>query len=570
MNTTVVAPSWFEPIGNDRGELGDDPHGFSRLWQALMGARLAVGLLLMLLQGVLYTVGIAHSKALVAIGVVYFAATLFTRTRAKPHPLGASFSGAWGAWIGVDVLAFALLHVMHGSSINYTPLFALPILLVSILGSLRLALATAAGVTLLLLGESVGTYLRGPGDAAPYFVQNALSGTGYFVIAFLANQLATRLASEAQRARQSQLAANIQRQVNELVIESLADGILIVDNGGVVRAANPAARDLLGMQSHRAAVAFDLKAFPRWAPLWDFTRLSLGTGIAQEQTLRVDQESEGPRSIFVRTRLAAPIGAAGQSLCVLFLQDQRELEARMRTEKLASMGRLSTAVAHEIRNPLAAIVQANALLDEDINDPKLKRLIAMVANNAKRLERTVDDILKVSRIQATAVGEDTPRINISEHARLICAEWTQQSPSVDNRLFFTAEVEEMWSHFDPEHLRRVLVNLLDNASRYASNNAQSMQVLCETDGASKLKLSVWSDSALLDQSVERHLFEPFFSSESRSTGMGLFICRELCVRHGASLSYQRASRTIGTTLTAGNNFAITFSLIEPATSEVPH
>jgi two-component system sensor histidine kinase PilS (NtrC family) len=569
MNTTVIAPSWFEPIGNDRGELGDDPHEFSRLWQALMGARLAVGLLIMLLQVALYVAGTTHSKTLVAVGVAYFAATLLTRTRAKPHPLGASFSGAWGAWVGVDVLAFALLHVMHGSSINYTPLFALPILLASILGSLRLALATAAGVTLLLLSESVGTFLRGPGDAAPYFVQNALSGTGYFVIAFLANQLATRLASEAQRARQSQLAANIQRQVNELVIESLADGILIVDNGGVVRAANPAARDMLGMQSHRAAVAFDLKAFPRWAPLWDFTRLSLGTGLAQEQTLRVDQESEGPRSIFVRTRLAAPIGSAGQSLCVLFLQDQRELEARMRTEKLASMGRLSTAVAHEIRNPLAAIVQANALLDEDINDPKFKQLIAMIGNNAKRLERTVDDILKVSRIQTKAIGEDAPSINISEHARFICAEWTEQILSAKDRVFFSTSSQALLSHFDGEHLRRVLVNLLDNANRYASNNAQSIQILCETDNESKPKLSVWSDGAPLDQSVERHLFEPFFSSESRSSGMGLFICRELCARHGASLSYQRKSRTMGPTVVAGNNFAITFGLIEPAASEVP-
>ena len=63
------------------------------------------------------------------------------------------------------------------------------------------------------------------------------------------------------------------------------------------------------------------------------------------------------------------------------------------------MGRMSTAVAHEIRNPLAAIAQANALLDEDLSDPRQKKLTAMVAQNAKRLEKIVDDILNVARVR---------------------------------------------------------------------------------------------------------------------------------------------------------------------------
>ena len=74
--------------------------------------------------------------------------------------------------------------------------------------------------------------------------------------------------------------------------------------------------------------------------------------------------------------MAATDGGASERLCVIFVQDQREVEARMRTEKLVSMGRMSAAVAHEIRNPLAAIVQANALLDEDVADPRLKELTA--------------------------------------------------------------------------------------------------------------------------------------------------------------------------------------------------
>ena len=62
----------------------------------------------------------------------------------------------------------------------------------------------------------------------------------------------------------------------------------------------------------------------------------------------------------------------------------------------------------------------------------------------------------------------------------------------------------------------------------------------------------------MDQSVERHLFEPFFSSESRSSGLGLYICRELCERHGAAISYQRVARPTERGAVEGNAFSVHF------------
>ena len=66
----------------------------------------------------------------------------------------------------------------------------------------------------------------------------------------------------------------------------------------------------------------------------------------------------------------------------------------------------------------------------------------------------------------------------------------------------------------------------------------------------------------MDQTVERHLFEPFFSSESRSSGLGLYISRELCERHGAALRYQRNARIRSGQLHEGNDFTLTLSLIK--------
>jgi len=570
MDTAAPASSWFGPavLDKEMHQL-DDPQEFGRLWQGFMTARLTLGLVLMLLQSTLYFTGNSHSKVMALVSAAYFASTLVSKLWIKPRPLGRSFNPAWGGLVGLDLLVFSLLQlVQDNSGINYTPLFALPILLASVLGSLRLALGTAAGVTVLLLGGTLWTYLHNTVDATttPHFVQAALSGVGYFAIALLANQLASRLASEGQRARLSQLAATVQRQVNELVIESLPDGVLIVDDRGCVRAANPAAQQLLVSQRARQPLVFDLRSEAGWRPLLNLTRLSFGTGQAQEEDVTIRIEGQGPRRVRARARLAAPLGADGESLCVLFLQDQRELEARMRTEKLASMGRMSTAVAHEIRNPLAAIAQANALLEEDLEDPRLKQLTAMVRQNTKRLEKIVDDILDVSRVPPHDRALAAPTLALNESVHQICLDWAMQSGS-QQRLGMRLPDQALQVRFDTEHLRRVLVNLLDNARRYASDQAEAIQVSSCLQGEHHATVSVWSDGAPMDQSVERHLFEPFFSSESRSSGLGLFICRELCEGHGASILHQRNVRSVGGQPCEGNEFVITFARTPSATGD---
>jgi len=572
MTEPPVAHSWLNAgaAGAVSGDF-DSTREMSRQWQGFMTARLVLGFILVTLQTALFVTGATHSKGQIAISAAYLAGTLASKFYIQPRPLGQSFNRVWSALVGIDLLTFSALQMLQSNSasistINYTPLFALPVLVASVLGSLRLALGTAAGITMLMLGGSIWSYLQSPLDSAPYFVQPALSGVGYFAIAWLSNQLASRLATEGLRARQNQLAANIQRQVNELVIESLPDGVLIVDERGCVHAANPAARQLLGSQQALYATVFDLKEEAGWAPLLNLTRLSVGTGISQEEDVTIRHGHQGPRRVHARTRLTVPQGTSGESLCVLFLQDQRELEARMRTEKLAGMGRLSTAVAHEIRNPLAAITQANALLDEDVNDPKLKRLTAMVSQNAKRLEKIVNDILNVSRVHPYDPSYLIPALPLDTTVHRICSEWASQSGS-RGRLTFHGDGTPTDVRFDNEHLRRVMVNLLDNARRYTQELPDAIQVVSSPIDAQHATISVWSDAPPMDPSVERHLFEPFFSSDSRSSGLGLFICRELCERHNASLVYQRTMRDARGRPTEGNEFMVTLHRADPPDNE---
>ena len=522
--------------------------------------------MLLILQTGLYATNLAQSRTLVGICAAYFLGTLIARLFVRPRHLGQVFNRAWGVLIGLDIAVFSALQWLQGSSLNYTPLFALPVLLASVLGTLRLALGTAAGVSMLLLGGTYWMHSAAPGEATQAYVQATLAGAGYFLIALLANQLATRLATEGRRARLSQLAASIQRQVNELVIESLPDGVLIVDAQGWVRAANPAARALLG-ESEEAlqAAIFDLKGNTAWQALLQLTRMSMGTGRAQQAEVTILHPGSGPRRVLARTSLAAPQGIAQDSLCVLFLQDQREQEARLRTEKLASMGRMSTAVAHEIRNPLAAIAQANALLDEDIQDPRHKKLTAMVSQNAKRLEKIVDDILNVSRVRGNDPALLAQQIQLHELVHRIATDWGQQSGQTA-QLGIQVGAGSAMVGFDADHLRQVLFNLLDNARRYASKRANSIQVHSASESHSAY-ITVWSDGAPMDASVQRHLFEPFFSSESRSSGLGLYISRELCERHGATLAYLRSPRQMNGQTVDGNAFTVGVPLLGAST---PH
>jgi two-component system sensor histidine kinase PilS (NtrC family) len=551
--------SWFGPsLLDERVEAPEEQQEFRRLWLGFMTARVMLGLVLLLLQATLYTLGQAPNAWLALLCGAYFTATLMVRVAPRPRRMGHTFDQSWLSSIGVDVLVFTALHLLHGSSINYTPLYALPVLQAAVLGSLTLAMGTAAGVTLLLLLHSTWQALRGPGDATPFFIQAALTGAGSFVIAFLAHQLSARLASEQQRARRSQHAMRIQQQVNDLVIEALTDGILVVDVRGTVHAANPAARHMLQADDRPIRhTPFSLADEPGWQALAELAfQVFTGRGDFHHADIGIEHLGQGNRRMRVRTRMTTAHWGESEILCVMFLQDLREMEARMRTEKLASMGRMSAAVAHEIRNPLAAIAQANALLEEEIHEPRHMRLTQMIRQNAKRLDRIVDDVLNISRAGKQATAFESRILELTPSVQRIGQDWAQQTGN-SAMLALHLAPQPLPVHFDPEHLRRVLVNLLDNARRYARQLPDAIQVHARADASGQALLAVWSDGPPMEPSVEQHLFEPFFSSESRSSGLGLYICRELCEGHGAAIGYHRARRIARDTLMDGNEFFIT-------------
>ncbi|MDP3618703.1 MAG: histidine kinase dimerization/phospho-acceptor domain-containing protein, partial [Ramlibacter sp.] len=427
---------------------------FSRLWRGFMTARVAIAIVLTLLLASLYTLSpsLNVSHWLVALCTSYLAAALAVRMFARALPPGRAFDPQWVTTIGVDLVAFSTLEFLQVAGINYSPLFALPVLMAGVLGSALLALGTAAGVTLLLLTDAWVQSLHVPTETAARFLQAGLTGTGFFALAVLVHQLAGRLAREEQAAREGQQAARIQAQVNELVIETLNDGVLVIDTASGVRAANPAARTLLGAGHAQSRERFDLSVQAGWVPLLRLAEetFAIRAPIAGEVT--INDGAANPRRIHVRTRLADDQGDQGESLCVMFLEDLREMEARLRTEKLAAMGRMSAAVAHEFRNPLAAIAQANALMEEDLHEPGLQQLSALVRKNAQRLAQIVDEILDVSRVHPSGAAS-SPALELDASVKATCTDWALQTRSAA-RLQLVLSAPGVRVPFDADHLRR--------------------------------------------------------------------------------------------------------------------
>jgi two-component system sensor histidine kinase PilS (NtrC family) len=546
------------PAIDDPDELTlDSP--FSRLWRAFMTARIVIGAVLLGLLTVLFVfVPLASvNVSLISLCSVYVIAAIAVRLATRPAPPGRRFDPQWVFTIGVDLVAFAALQFLQAGGFDYSPLFALPVLMAAVLGSSLLALGTAAGVTLILLTDAWVLALSAPAELASRSLQAGLTGSGYFALAFLVSQLAARLAREEEDARLGRRAARMQVQVNELVIEALSEGVLVVDARGHVHAANPAAREALGFLDTSGKISFNLDAQPAWTPLFDIARQTFELRGPQLGDLTLAEEGAGSRRMHVRTQLttARTDAVSRDGLCVMFLHDLREMEARLRTEKLAAMGRMSAAVAHEIRNPLAAIAQANELMEEDLHEPALKQLSALVRKNAQRLAQIVDEILDVSRARFGA-GAAAETLELDAAVAATCADWTAQTGSA-SRVHVALAAPSLRVTFEAGHLRRVLVNLLDNALRYAGDQPDSIRVWTRV-AAGQASLHVWSDGAPLEVTVQRHLFEPFFSSESRSSGLGLYICRELCERHGASLKYERRSAGLESVVREGNEFTVHF------------
>ncbi|SHF40821.1 two-component system, NtrC family, sensor histidine kinase PilS [Lampropedia hyalina DSM 16112] len=536
---------------------------FQRLWAGFLTGRLMLALaigVLLLAEHVMD--GTVSSRVLWLVGI-YFSQAMLLRGLMRHVRPRRGLAWHWLLTVGFDIGVCALLQLWYaGGSISFLALFGIPVLMAAAMGStsvMALTIATLFAVLMLVSGWPKGFSATSP----QVYYQAFVTWLGFLVLALLVHQLATRLSSEEQEARKSRRHALLQSQISELIIRNLNDGVIVLGRDLSVNSLNPAAREILGLPAqHR--LPFLLTQDASWQPLVALVQSTFIHHQPQSADLTLASGQQTPWGVHARSWLTAQPTRLRRNMevqCVIFLHDLRAMQAQLRTEKLAAMGRMSAAVAHEIRNPLSAIVQANALLAEDLPDPGSQRLTTMIGQNAERLRRIAEDILDIVRVQRQATETGTASdstLPLDETTAQVWQDWISQHRMAPAPHALHLNAPEVHVPFDHEHLRRILLNLLDNARRYMGPHPDSLQVATGIDSSGQTFLQVWSDGEPLEKSVERHLFEPFFSSESRSSGLGLFLCRELCERHHARIGYQRQNIPTQRGMVAGNAFTVYF------------
>nr|WP_315596383.1 histidine kinase dimerization/phospho-acceptor domain-containing protein [uncultured Cupriavidus sp.] len=227
---------------------------------------------------------------------------------------------------------------------------------------------------------------------------------------------------------------------------------------------------------------------------------------------------------------------------LVHIESWERIAEQVQQEKLAAMGRLVASVAHQIRNPLAAISQANELLaDSGGGEGNIDaRLLRIISDNVRRLDQVISDVLQLSRRPKTGHSA----MDLAQALPEIVDRWRlEMRARAGARAEFNANAIRVVVDlqrpviFDTPQLQQVLGNLLDNAWRYCSRLPGSIRLLAHALDQHHAELIVWNDGAEVTREQQRSLFEPFFTSNPQGTGLGLFMARELCGANDAQVRY---------------------------------
>ncbi len=459
------------------------------------------------------------------------------------------------AQLTTDIVAISMLYVAAGGAKSgLAILYLFPLAGCAILAPLMLALFFVSVVTLILLAESGYQLLHSIVDASPS--RAGLYGAAFFAAIYVINRLAAKLIKQEEIAAQRGRELQLQEAINRLVIADMGDGILVVGRDTEVFARNPAAERMLGLSLALGLPRDTLTDMPSLVPIADaffawrkrsgqhagsdavsstFVMIKPGDRIAASiQAADVVRDSRRELVAHLKLRFArVESEELPEDRTVIFLQDVTEIENQAQQLKLASMGRLTASIAHEVRNPLSAIAHAASLLSEDVTHPTQSRLLTIVGDNVVRLNRMIEDILKLSR-KAHANHEP---LRLAPFLTEVVREF-KEDHAVSPGMIELGEMGRYQVRFDPLHLREVVVNLLSNALRYASCRDGSIRIHAVSPQANRLELHVQDDGPAITPEVRAHLFEPFYTTSSKGTGLGLYVARELCLNNDAMLDYE--------------------------------
>jgi len=422
-----------------------------------------------------------------------------------------------------DVAAtFLLIYASRGITSGLGLLLLTTVAAAGLVARGRHTLFYAALASISVLIEHAIEVLRYDAPVA-LFAQPGLLAAAYFAIAWLAHELAKYAVASEELAAQREIDLENMAQVSEYVIQDMQDGVLVVDGVGVIRQFNTRAERILGPLGGRRDMALS-----EYAP-----------AVAQRfAAWRAEEHRDTPAGdMSVTPDIAArivPVGRHRSAGAVIFLEDRTRIQNEARQMKLAALGRLTANIAHEIRNPLGAISHATELLQEEpASTDTAKRLITIIHDNTERLNRMVNDVLKLRR--SDTVHHE--RFKVVDYLRVFVEQFCQIE-KISPEIFSLELHADPRVAFDRSHLNQVMWNLCRNALRHCRREKGSIRVAVdEIKGGETVKLDVMDDGPGVAPALRGQLFEPFFTTAAGGTGLGLYIAREVCEANNAKLDF---------------------------------
>lgn len=468
--------------------------------------------------------------------------------------------------ISFDLCMITLLFLsLNANKSSLLILYLFPLAGVAILGPLILALFFASAVSIFLLLETV--YRSYVSDESIPISQAGLYGIAFFSVVWVFNRLAQNLVRQEELASRRGQELAMQQAINRNVIVGMEDGILVVDAQGAIFELNPAAQAMLDLTQHSQYSQYSsgnqhklfLQNKPHLHPiaqaleLWQdaenqqqtnqdefYVSLPMAAeGLSEMKTLTMGQKQDFARHL--KLRLVRLERTADTSLpsdlntyTLIFLQNVSDIENQAQQLKLASMGRLTASIAHEVRNPLASISYSASLLNEELqHSSQSQRLLKIIDDNVLRLNQLIEDILKLSRKVVHHGDAYDVAAKVSEFVNEFI-ETRQLDPNLIN-LRLTHDFKVV---FDAQHLHEIIHNLLNNAMRYASGKPGCIRICLKIASGQRHELHIQDDGPGISAQVRAHLFEPFYTTSSQGTGLGLYMARELCLNNRASIDYE--------------------------------
>lgn len=355
-------------------------------------------------------------------------------------------------------------------------------------------------------------------------------GILYFAAAFILQYVSRRMVrSEALANSRAKSIAELE-QINRQIIQRMRTGILVLDRYGAIRLANAAAEELLFGS----------------APGED----TLGRGHSLPTPLRrgLDRWLKNPRERaepFQATPTAPMVQANFTQLdqqrgdqILVFIDDLSKVTQQAQQMKLASLGRLTAGIAHEIRNPLGAISHASQLMRESEHlDDGDRKMLDIIQRHSRRVNGIIENVLDLSRRREAS----SDLVQIDQWLQGFRDDYLQTFGTVDNPPVIQLAVDEALpqARFDVSQLEQVLVNLCDNGLRYSQENTGRPEIELRagiTEDGERTYIDIRDFGVGIAQENRASIFEPFFTTDKGGTGLGLYLARELCESNQAHLS----------------------------------